>query len=142
MITYSRWSNAWKAGTASAVLMLIAALTLLVVGCDAGGGGSTATTAPGGGPTTVVNGQIGGNEIQVVMSNRAFDPATITVNVGDTVTWLNQDAPQHDVVVDNGEFTSEPFDQGQTFSFTFTKAGTYTYHCSIHPGMTGTVTVQ
>jgi plastocyanin len=142
MITYSRRFNAWKAGTASAVLMLIAALTLLVVACGAGEGGLTATTAPGGGSTTAVNGQTGGSEIRVVMSNRAFDPATVTINVGDTVTWLNQDAPQHDVVADNGEFTSELFDQGQTFSFAFTKAGTYPYHCSIHPGMTGAVIVQ
>jgi plastocyanin len=74
------------------------------------------------------------------MTNRSFVPATLTVQVGDTVTWVNQDAPQHDVVADNGEFTSQPFDKGR--SFTFTKAGTYPYHCSIHPGMTGTVIVQ
>jgi plastocyanin len=80
--------------------------------------------------------------VQVVMTNRTYDPETVTVNVGDTVTWVNEDAPQHDVVADNGEFKSELFDKGQTFAFTFTQAGTYPYHCSIHPGMTGVVIVQ
>jgi amicyanin len=76
------------------------------------------------------------------MTNRSYDPQEITVKVGDTVTWVNQDAPKHDVVADNGEFKSSLFDKGQSFSFTFTKAGTYPYHCSIHPGMTGTVIVR
>ena len=76
------------------------------------------------------------------MTNRSYDPDTVTVKMGDTVTWVNRDSPQHDVVADNGEFKSELFDTGGTFSFTFTQPGTYPYHCSIHPGMVGTVTVQ
>jgi plastocyanin len=109
---------------------VLAALLLtfgLLAGC--GGSSTTATTAAG-------------SAAQVIMTNRAYDPQEITVKVGDTVTWVNQDAPKHDVVADNGEFESSLFDKGQSFSYTFTKAGTYPYHCSIHPGMTGTVTVQ
>jgi plastocyanin len=83
-----------------------------------------------------------GSGHQVIMTNRSYDPREITVKVGDTVTWVNQDAPKHDVVANNGEFKSTLFDKGQSFSFTFTKAGTYPYYCSIHPGMTGTVIVQ
>lgn len=59
------------------------------------------------------------------MTNRAYDPAIVTIKVGDTVTWTNQDAPQHDVVSDNGEFRSSLFDKGGTLSYTFTKAGTH-----------------
>jgi plastocyanin len=108
-------------------------------------GGSTSATTAGSGttPTTVATGSAGsGSTVQVIMSNKAYDPATVTIKVGDTVTWVNQDSPQHDVVADNGEFKSSLFDKGGTFSFTFTKAGTYPYHCSIHPGMNGTVVVQ
>jgi plastocyanin len=121
------------------VLVLTLVLALLVTGC---GSGSTATTASGGGATTTATNSTGGSVIQVIMTNRSYDPATVTVKVGDTVTWLNQDQPQHDVVADNGEFKSQLFDLGQSFSFTFTQAGTYPYHCSIHPGMVGTVIVQ
>jgi plastocyanin len=102
---------------------------------DSGSSGTTVSTAGTGTAT-------GGATVQVIMTNRAYDPATVTIKVGDTVTWVNQDAPQHDVVADNGEFKSELFDKGKTFSFIFREAGTYPYHCSIHPGMTGVVIAQ
>jgi plastocyanin len=128
-----RWSAATVVVTAAVALTLL--LALLVAACGSGGG-STATTADGSQATVAPGKGV------VDMTNRSFVPATLTVQVGDTVTWVNQDAPQHDVVADNGEFTSQPFDEGQSFAFTFTKAGTYPYHCSIHPDMTGTVIVQ
>jgi plastocyanin len=104
-------------------------------------GGATGTAAPGVTGSTAP-GAAGGQTVSVVMTNRTYDPQEVTVKVGDTVTWVNEDAPKHDVVADNGEFKSQLFDKGQSFSYTFTKAGTYPYHCSIHPGMTGTVIVQ
>lgn len=114
------------------LLVLVLALALLVAACGASTGGSTNTSVAG----PVANG------VQVIMTNRSYSPQTVTIKVGQTVTWVNQDSPQHDVIADNGEFQSQLFDTGQSFSFTFTKAGTYPYHCSIHPGMTGTVIVQ
>ncbi|MFH0915191.1 MAG: cupredoxin family copper-binding protein [bacterium] len=117
--------------------------TLLLVGC--GGSSATTITTTGSGSTTTASPSASGGQgatIQVVMTNRTFDPVTVTINVGDTVTWTNQDAPQHDVVAENGEFKSDLFDKGGTFSYTFSKAGTYPYFCSIHPGMIGTVIVQ
>jgi plastocyanin len=144
MNTHSRLASRHWAKTAAAFaasLALVLTLALLVAACGSGGAGSTGTSSPGDG-TTAPTSQGGGTEAQVIMTNRSYDPQTVTVAVGGTVTWVNQDAPQHDVVADNGEFSSQLFDKGQSFSFTFTTAGTYPYHCTIHPGMNGTVVVQ
>jgi amicyanin len=134
-----------RAATVAAVAVIIVAISVLVAACGNGGSSdttaTTATTAPSSGSSTTASAG-GGSEVKVIMTNRSYDPETVTIKVGDTVTWVNEDAPQHDVVADNGEFKSDLFDKGQTFSFTFTKAGTYPYHCSIHPGMTGTVIVE
>lgn len=78
----------------------------------------------------------------VTVQNFAFSPSSIKVKVGDKVTWTNQDSTTHTVTADDGLFDSGDLAQGKSFSFTFTKAGTYTYHCAIHPSMTATVTVE
>ncbi|MEQ0559976.1 cupredoxin family copper-binding protein [Amycolatopsis sp. NEAU-NG30] len=72
-----------------------------------------------------------------------FTPASLTISVGDTVTWTNHDTAPHNIVITDGpeKFTSPTLQTGQTFSHTFTKAGTYSYYCSIHPDMKATVTV-
>lgn len=80
----------------------------------------------------------------VDIKDYAYAPATITIKIGDTVTWTNQDGVGHDVVADNPSDdapNSALLDKGETYSFKFTKAGTYTYHCSPHPYMKGTVIV-
>lgn len=73
-----------------------------------------------------------------------YFPETITVVIGvnNTVTWTNNDDSTHTVTADNGAFDSGYLNQGQTWSYTFTTPGTYTYHCTIHPWMTGTVIVE
>lgn len=79
----------------------------------------------------------------VNISGFAFVPSSITVKVGDKVTWTNKDNTAHTVTSDNGGFTSSgTLAQNQTYSVTFGMAGTFPYHCSIHPTMTGTVTVS
>jgi amicyanin len=81
---------------------------------------------------------------QVTISNFAFDPASITVKVGTTVTWTNQDQDAHTVSFKSGPDsgkTSQPLQMGDTYQFTFTTAGTISYICSIHPFMHGTVVV-
>ncbi len=125
-------------------LLAAAAILVLAGAVVAGCGGSAAPTTTASGPlvTHVTNPAAGGQTVQVIMTDRSYQPKEVTIKVGDTVTWVNQDNPQHDVVADNGEFKSGLFTNGNTFSFTFTKAGTYPYHCSIHAGMTGTVIVQ
>ena len=78
----------------------------------------------------------------VTIKDYAFSPATITVKVGTKVTWTNQDAVGHTVTADSGTGPdSQLIDQGQSYSYTFDKAGTYTYHCAPHPYMKGTVVV-
>ncbi|TQF68296.1 plastocyanin [Rhodococcus spelaei] len=77
----------------------------------------------------------------VKIENFAFDPASITVPVGATVTWTNDDQEPHTVVADGGSFHSPGMDAGATFSYTFTAPGTFTYICSVHPFMHATVVV-
>lgn len=72
----------------------------------------------------------------------AFSPATITVKVGSTVTWTNNDSVGHTVTADDSSFDTGVFRQGESKSVTFSKAGTFTYHCNVHPNMTATVIVQ
>ena len=80
----------------------------------------------------------------VTIDNFAFGPNSLTVAVGTTVTWINQDDEPH-TVVNTGNprlFKSGALDTGNKFSFTFDKPGTYRYFCSLHPHMTGVIVVQ
>jgi len=82
--------------------------------------------------------------VEVKIDNFSFGPATLTVPVGTSVTWTNRDDIPHTVVStdDPKSFKSKVLDTDEKFSFTFSKAGTYPYFCSIHPKMTGKVIVQ
>ena len=81
--------------------------------------------------------------LQITIDNFSFAPATLTVPAGAEVTWVNHDDIPHTVVSeDKATFKSRALDTDEKFSFTFAKAGTYTYFCSIHPKMTGKVVVQ
>jgi amicyanin len=83
------------------------------------------------------------DKYQVKIDNFSFTPATLSVPVGASVTWTNQDDVPHNVVSSEGKTLKSPvLDTDQKFSFTFTKAGTYPYFCAIHPRMTGKVVVQ
>ena len=81
---------------------------------------------------------------EVKIDNFSFGPGTLTVPVGTSVTWTNRDDIPHTVVStdDAKTFKSKVLDTDEKFSFTFSKAGTYPYFCSIHPKMTGKVIAQ
>jgi plastocyanin len=80
--------------------------------------------------------------VRVTIQNFAFSPASLNVAVGTTVTWTNKDSAAHTVTSDSNAWPdSGSLDTSKAFSFTFTKAGTFTYHCAIHPSMTATITV-
>jgi plastocyanin len=81
-------------------------------------------------------------ETRASIDNFTFKPDTITVPVGTTVVWENNDDIPHTVVSLNGTFRSQALDTEDKFSFTFGKAGTFEYFCSLHPHMKGKVVVN
>ena len=84
-----------------------------------------------------------GTTAEVKIDNFSFSPAALTVAPGTTVKWTNRDDIPHTVVSDDKTtFKSKVLDTDESFSFTFTKPGTYDYFCSIHPKMTAKVIVQ
>jgi plastocyanin len=94
--------------------------------------------------TSFVKAQERPSTVEVKIDNFSFGPTTLTIPVGTTVTWINRDDIPHTVVStdDPKIFKSKVLDTDEKFSFTFTKAGTYPYFCSVHPKMTGKVIVQ
>lgn len=97
-------------------------------GGGGGGGGGGGNGGPG--PNTVW------------IQNMAFNPSSITVTAGTTITWVNKDPITHTVTSDNGIFDSGNVSSGSSWPYTFPAAGTYTYHCKIHTYMTGSVVVN
>lgn len=104
--------------------------------------GGSATS--GGGSTGGTGGTGGAQTHSVSINNFAFSPASLTINKGDTVVWTNmQSGTPHTVTSDSGsELGSGQLSTGSSYSHTFNTAGTFAYHCSIHPTMHGTVIVQ
>jgi plastocyanin len=81
------------------------------------------------------------NKGEVYIENMDFSPSTITVEQNSTVTWINKDGMDHTVTSTTGLFDSGTLSDNDTFSYTFANAGTFTYECSIHTSMVGTVIV-
>jgi len=146
------------------ILFCLVALSALVFLAACGGSatntasGATPTTAPTATPTTGITSTptatatqaSNGQTVMITTDSSgsfAFSPATLTVKAGTTVTWKNTTAASHTVTSDDGK----SFDSGManpitaqsgTFSHTFTTAGTFAYHCAIHPFMKATIVVQ
>ncbi len=112
----------------------IALIFTLAVGCIATSSSpDTFAATPDNNPASAV---------EVKIDNFSFTPATITIPVGATVRWTNRDDIPHTIVSDDKVFKSKALDTDEQFTYTFTKPGTYTYFCSIHPKMTAEVVVQ
>jgi plastocyanin len=94
--------------------------------------GIAATPGPGGASS---------QEPQIVIMAREYMGGTLTVPVGTKVTWVSKDSEPHTVTSDSGLFNGM-LNLNGSFSFTFTEAGTYKYHCENRPEMTGTITVK
>jgi plastocyanin len=75
-------------------------------------------------------------------NDQSFDPPQISVPIGSAVFWTNDDSIQHTVTSDEGLFDAGPISPGNTFENTFDSAGEFSYHCAIHPFMTGVVIVN
>jgi amicyanin len=78
----------------------------------------------------------------VAVDNFTFNPQSLTVKAGTTVTWTNKDDIPHAIAAVNKLFKSKTLDTDNSYSFTFTTPGTYAYFCSLHPHMTGTIVVE
>ena len=79
---------------------------------------------------------------RIVIKQFQFSESTLTIPVGTTVAWVNQDDDAHTVTADDGRFASTGLDQGEQFSYRFTVPGTYAYHCALHPHMTARIIVR
>ena len=111
---------------------LISVLIVAVVfaaGCANYGTSNTQTPPPESGNAVAIQGF-------------AFNPSTLTVKAGTTVTWTNEDSAAHNIVSDSGAFSSDSIPKGNTYSHTFDTAGTYDYHCGIHPSMKAKIVVE
>jgi len=85
----------------------------------------------------------GGRENKIEIKDFAFNPQTITVKSGEKITWINRDEEPHTVVSVEKQFKkSTALDTDQEFTVTAGAPGTYTYFCSVHPKMTGTIVVE
>ena len=134
----------------TAVLGLL--LTLALAACG-GGSGSAAPSASASAPAASDSAEPapstaggcteaeGPGEVEAAMSEFTFTPDTVTVSVGQTVTWTNGDSAPHTATLDDGSCGTEQLSQGQSGSLTFGTAGTYPFHCAVHPDMKGTVEV-
>lgn len=118
-----------------AVLCCLTAFVAIIVlyACSKSGGGGYNNGGGNNGGGTM------GNSISI--AGFAFSTSSLSVTKGAKVTWKNNDATTHTVTSDDGAFDSGNIAPGGSFSFTFTNAGTFSYHCKIHPGMTAKVVV-
>ncbi len=120
-----------------------AALMLLAACGDDSGSSSNTTSAPaasgGGSATTAATGGAAGT---IVAKDIAYNPTEITVKVGDTITFKNEDGFAHTFTADNGDFDSGNVDGGAEFQYVADEAGTIAFHCKIHGNMKGTITVE
>ena len=131
-------------------IVIVAIASLLLVACASGVRRFGAPTAE---PTIRLevasvrsadpSGASGGGEAATLdIKDFAFAPAAITVHVGDTLTWTNRDLVAHTVTADSRIFDSGVLQNRQSFTWTFDTAGEYSYLCTIHPTMVGSVIVQ
>src|SRR5262249_52341089 len=106
--------------------------------------GALLSLAATGGPTAAPHTVPSLADEKIVIGNFTFEPLALTVPVGTTLMWLNQDDAPHVVIGIDPEspIKSQPLDTGDRYSVTLTKRGTYRYFCSLHPHMTGTVVVE
>jgi plastocyanin len=131
-----------RPGLAAAAAAAAGTLLLSTLSCFSERG----TTAPAAGQECriPVGSDLPGSTL-VIIRNFAFEPATVTIRAGATVTWVNCDEagqPSHTSTADAGAWSSPTLAPGEAFSHTFDQSGSLAYHCEPHPFMTGSVTVE
>jgi plastocyanin len=123
------------------LILVLTAVALVASGC----GGDDEGSSPAGGGAGEAESPSAASKsgaLEIKMKDFQFDPKSATVKAGQEVKWVNEDTADHDVTDEKtGLFESKQLGQGGTFTFTAKKAGTIEYVCTLHPGMTGKLTV-
>jgi plastocyanin len=137
-------------------LLAVAAGAALLLGACSSGGATTApsaaasaappaasaeASAPAAGGAPCAESSAAG-EVAVSIKGFAFNPASITAKVGQTITFKNEDSVPHTATLDDGSCTTPQIAGGSSDGLMFTAAGTYPFHCNVHPTMKGTITVS
>jgi plastocyanin len=119
------------------ILVLALAAPLATLACGSSNSSPSMPTSPSGSatPVSIPRGAD-------VLTSTAYNPNPVSVTVGTTVTWTNNDTTAHTATGDDGTWNSGTMLPGATFSRTFNTAGTFTYHCTIHPNMVASVMVR
>ena len=129
----------------SSLIAIIVAAVIVIVGGIALLGSKSKTGDSGTmRPSTATVADKPADANSVLISNYSYSPTPLKVKVGTKVTWTNHDIAKHTITMDTGQTggpDSQLIGKGESFSFTFTAAGTYKYHCSPHPYMHGVVEV-
>ena len=130
-------------------LAVLSAILMSAIACS--GGNSSPTTPPSPTPSTTPSptpAPVGPSSSVTIpvgaatLGRGAYTPDDLSVAVGTTVTWMNSDAVAHTSTSDTPGWDSEIVAPGGQFSFAFPTAGTFSYHCAIHPGMIGTIVAR
>jgi plastocyanin len=116
------------------VLVALAGVMVMVAGC-------TSSSSPSSGPVTSTASTSTASQNPVAIQNYAFSPSALTIQKGANVTWTNYDSVQHHVVSDSSAFSSPLLNKGDTYTHQFNNTGSFSYICSIHPYMKGTIVV-
>jgi len=115
---------------------LLAGVVIVAALAGCGGGDDTGTG-------TAASGACPSDSVVIKMVNIKFDPTQTTAKVGETVCWENEDTVDHNAIANSGaDFQSPLFGKGKTFTTTIDAPGTVKYECTVHPGMTGEITVE
>jgi len=137
------------------LVTLSAGAILILAACSSGGATSApsaeAPAAPSAAASAEASAPVAGaacsesaaaGEVSVAVKDFAFNPADITAKVGQTITFTNGDSAPHTATLDDGSCTTPNIASGSSDGLTFTAAGTYPFHCKVHPNMKGTITVS
>jgi plastocyanin len=132
------------------IFVLTLASAMAFAACGASGSGSGGSTPPeasappasDGGSTAACEVASGTGDVAGTIAGNAFDPAEVSATVGQVVGFTNEDAVPHSFTLDDGSCDTGTFETGASGAIRFDAAGSYPFHCTVHPTMTGTVTVS
>ena len=133
---------------ATSLTMVAASLAFAACGSSGGSAGASsppqasAPAASGGGSAAACEVASGSGDVTGTIAGNAFDPADVAASAGQVVAFTNEDTVPHTFTLDDGSCDTGTIANGASGAIRFAAAGTYPFHCTVHPSMTGTVTVS